>query len=98
MVRRYARFQIAIPDGSPSALVQDLKTASYSLRRLSAKEASALKPDHIKIITARPGDTVASLARKQSFKDLKEERFRVLNGLKPQEQVQAGGLYKLVVN
>lgn len=95
---RYARFQIAIPDGAPSALVEDLKKASYSLRRLSTKEANALKPDHIKIITARPGDTVSSLARKQSVTDLHEERFRVLNGLKPREQVQAGGLYKIVVN
>ncbi|MCB1531479.1 MAG: M48 family metalloprotease [Alphaproteobacteria bacterium] len=95
---KYARFQIAIPQGSSASLVEALKTASYSFRRLSEKEAGALKPDHIRIVTAKAGDTLSSLAAKQSFPSHREEHFRVLNGLKPGEAVQAGGVYKIVTH
>lgn len=95
---RYARFQIAMPDGTASNIIEGMKRASYSLRRLSSTEAKAIQPDHIKIVTAKPGDTVATLARKQVFKERQEERFRVLNGLNLSEQIQAGGRYKIVSN
>lgn len=95
---RYARFQIAVPNGASSAMVEDMKRASYSLRRLSDKEKASLKPNRIHIVAAKSGDTVGSLARKQAFTELSEERFRVLNGLAPAEQVKAGEIYKLVVN
>jgi predicted Zn-dependent protease len=40
---------------------------------------------------------VESLAERLAPPDNRDQRFRALNGLKPQEQVQAGQLVKLVV-
>ncbi len=92
----FARFQIAIPGGAPSSLVEGLKTASYSFRNLSAKEKSSIRPYTLRVVTAKAGDSVSSLARRMPFKDFNEERFRVLNGLKPGQGLQAGAQYKVV--
>lgn len=92
-----ARFQIAIPQGAPAALVDSLKRATYSFRRLSAAERGAIKPYHVQIVTARSGDTPSSLAARQAFDRSSEDRFRVLNGLRGGEGVQAGTRYKIIV-
>jgi len=95
---RFARFQIAIPQGSSAAITNDLKRASYSFRRLSTAEKSSLRPQRIKIVTARAGDTAASLSDKMPFKSyLREDRFRVLNALVPGEALKVGRQYKTIV-
>jgi len=95
---RFARFQIAIPRGAGVELVNALKDASYSFRSLSAKEKKSIRPYRVDIFAAKSGDSVASIARRQPFTQLQEERFRVLNGLKPGEGLKAGRLYKRVVD
>ena len=95
---RMARFQIAIPRGTSEAEMDALKRATYSLHRLSASEKARFKPYHIKIITAAGNDSPASLARRQPFKDYREERFRVLNGLAPSRPLIKGRKYKLIGN
>ncbi len=94
---RFFRFQMAIPQGAGQALVEDLKRTTYSFRRMTASEKQSIRPYRLDIVTAGAGDTVASLARRMAFDDLKEERFRVLNNLSAGEQVRAGQLYKVVV-
>ncbi len=95
---RYARFQIAIPNGSNANLVNSLKTASYSLRKLSNSEVQKLKPNTVRVIAAKSGESVSGLARRSAFSNLQEERFRVLNGLGQNDQLQAGRLYKVIVD
>lgn len=90
------RFQVAIPRNASSGLVDGLKKTTYSFRRLSDKEKKSIKPYSVQIITAKAGDTVSSLARRQPFDKLQEERFRVLNGLKPKEKLVSGQRYKLI--
>lgn len=68
-----------------------------SMRRISASEAAAVIPRRIDVVTVQRGETVASLARRMAFSDAQEERFRVLNGLGTNDQVQAGQKVKLVV-
>ena len=94
---QFARFQIAIPQDASKQTIDDLKRASYSFRKLSARERTALKPQRIQIITARPGDTVQSISSKMPFKDLKAERFLTLNALIPGEALKAGQKYKTIV-
>ncbi|MCF8495147.1 MAG: M48 family metalloprotease [Alphaproteobacteria bacterium] len=95
---RFARFQIAIPEGASPALVEDLKRASYSLRRMDQSEKAQFRPYHVRIVTAGSADTAASLSRRQPFENLSEQRFRVLNGLGPQEALKAGASYKIIEN
>lgn len=68
-----------------------------SMRRISASEASAVIPRRIDVVTVQRGETVASLARRMAFDDAQVERFRVLNGLASNEEVQAGQQVKLVI-
>lgn len=94
---RFARFQIGIPNGTDAATVDALKRASYSFAKLSASEKAAVKPNVLRVVTAKSGDSVQSLAAKFPYSNLNVERFRVLNGLNPNQQVQAGQRYKIVV-
>ena len=91
-----ARFQIAIPDGAPVALVEDIIRATRSFRVLSPSERHSIQPYKLRIVTAGVGDSVFSLAGTMPFDDFREERFRVLNGMRPDETVQAGRQYKVV--
>lgn len=93
---KFFRFQIAIPQGAPAALVEELRRTTYSLRPLNAQEKRDIQPHRIRIITAKAGDSVASLARRMPFDTLQEERFRVLNGMTSGEQLVAGRRYKII--
>lgn len=93
---QFFRFQMAIPPNSPKDVVDGLKRTTYSLRRLSEGEKVSLKPPHIALVSAKPGDTVATMAARMAVPSYREERFRVLNGLGG-EGVTAGRTYKVVV-
>lgn len=67
-----------------------------SFRFLSPSEKAALKPLRIRIVTARSGDTVASLASQMIGVDRKEELFRVLNEFGPGATISAGQKVKIV--
>lgn len=67
-----------------------------SLSKLSASEASAIKPRRIDVVTAQSGDTVASLSRRMAYTSLQAERFIALNGLTGNQGLQAGQQYKIV--
>lgn len=73
-----------------------LQEMVMSFRKISAAEAKAVKPLRLRIVTARQGDTVASLARRMIYSDHQAERFRVLNGLSASEGVVAGARYKII--
>jgi predicted Zn-dependent protease len=49
------------------------------------------------VVTVRPGDTMASLAGGMAYNDLREERFRVLNGLASNAALVPGQKVKIVV-
>ncbi|HEX8668476.1 MAG TPA: M48 family metalloprotease [Allosphingosinicella sp.] len=68
-----------------------------SVQRMSASEAAAIRPRIIDVVTVRAGDTVSSLAGRMAYPDLREERFRVLNGLGSGATLTPGQQVKLVV-
>lgn len=91
------RFQMAIPNNVNSALVEDLKRTTYSLRTMTAQEKQSIQPLKIKVVTAGVGDSVASLASRMAVERNREEHFRVLNGLRGGEGLLPGQLYKIIV-
>jgi predicted Zn-dependent protease len=64
---------------------------------MTVAESQAAKPLRLKIVTVAPGDTVERLAARMTHVDHAAERFRILNGLGPREQVNPGDHVKLVV-
>lgn len=92
----FFRFQFAIPQGAPAALTEDLKRTTYSLRRMSAQEKRDIHPYKLRIVTARAGDSIASLANGMPFNSYREERFRALNALMPGQGIEPGARYKVI--
>lgn len=92
----FFRFQMGIPNSVNAAFVDGLKKTTYSFRKMSAQEKQSVRPKRLDVVAAKEGDSVGALSSRMAYKDFKEERFRVLNGLKPNENLQAGRLYKIV--
>ncbi|HET9149421.1 MAG TPA: M48 family metalloprotease, partial [Alphaproteobacteria bacterium] len=92
------RFLFITPPQLTAGLADGFKRTTYSFRRLSPSEAAALKPYRVQVVRVKSGDTVASLANRVAFPDRKEERFRVLNGLQPNDTLKPGTLVKIVVD
>jgi predicted Zn-dependent protease len=68
-----------------------------SVRGVTAEEARALRPLHLRIVTARDSDTIETVASHMGGVDRPIERFMVLNGLRRGDPLGAGGSYKIVV-
>ena len=68
-----------------------------SFARLTEAQAAQVRGRRISVVPAKPGDTVASLARRMAFGDRQEQRFRVLNGLDDDATLRPGAKVKLVV-
>ena len=91
------RFRFLTPPALTSSLSMDLRRTTFSFRALSSSEASRLKPFRVAIMAVGAEDTVESLAARMPFADFKEERFRTLNGLRPQDSLRLGQRVKLIV-
>ena len=83
-----------VPQGSP--LLPTMSQAAETFRKLTTAEANRLRSSRIDVVTVGRRDTVASLAKRMNVPELKEDRFRVLNGLKPGEQVKRGQKVKII--
>jgi len=93
---RFFRLQMSMPQDADAELLEDLKRTTYSLRPMNAREKRDVQPWRLRLVTAKPGDTVQSVAARQPFSSFQEDRFRVLNGMKPGEALQTGRPYKWV--
>lgn len=90
------RFLFVAPANQARRYDSDFRNIANSFRRLTPSDRAAARPYRLRIHTVGYGETVESLASRLPFEEEKIERFRVLNGLKPGEQVQPGQLVKLV--
>jgi predicted Zn-dependent protease len=79
-----------------SGLIPVMEDAAQTFRKLSSREKRDLREAKIDVITVGRGDTVASLARRMRVSGLPEDRLRVLNALKPGEQLIRGQRIKIV--
>jgi len=69
-----------------------------SFRTLSAQEVAGLKALHIEVVTARAGDSEASLARQMRGVDRSRDLFRIFNGLTPGAAITPGTRFKIVTD
>lgn len=67
-----------------------------SVARLSQKEADAIKPRKIRIVTVGKNDTIQSLSVRMAYKSLQTKRFLALNGLSSSATLTAGQKVKIV--
>jgi predicted Zn-dependent protease len=65
-------------------------------RAMTAEDLKVANDQRIKVITAKPTDTFASLAQKSSLKSYPEETLRVINGMHPIGEPRAGDFIKIV--
>ncbi len=68
-----------------------------SFRRMTPAEAASVRARRVSVVAVRPGDTVASLAARMAYPDLRVERFSVLNALRPDSVLRPGQKVKLIV-
>jgi predicted Zn-dependent protease len=76
---------------------RSFREAIASFRRMSVAEMAQAHPLRIKVMPVKQGDSVEKYARRMAVNDRPVERFRVLNGLGPNDKVKAGDLVKVVV-
>ncbi len=82
---------------SQAGQASQFDTMFRSIRRISATEASAVKPRRLSVVTVKSGDTVESLAKRMAYTDQPLQRFLVLNGLTSGSRLVPDQKVKLVV-
>jgi predicted Zn-dependent protease len=76
---------------------RSFREAIASFRRMSVAEMAQAHPLRLKVVPVKAGDTVEKFARRMAVADRPAERFRVLNGLGPNDRLKPGDLVKVVV-
>jgi len=91
------RFMYAAPPDTFDAMDQRFLASAQSFHEISAQEASGYQAKRIRVITVRPGDTVASLSQQMQVEEAPADWFRVLNHLGANAKLEAGQKVKIVV-
>lgn len=81
---------------APAGRASVFSSMYQSVARMSTKEAAAIKPRKIDVVTVRRGDTIASLAKKMAYTSYQQDRFLVLNRLRAGDSLRAGQKVKIV--
>ncbi|CAH0496737.1 M48 family metalloprotease [Novosphingobium sp. CECT 9465] len=82
---------------SQAGQASQFDTMFRSIRRISATEASAVRPRKLSVVTVKAGDTVQTMAKRMAYTDKALERFLVLNGLTASSKLAAGQKVKIVI-
>ena len=89
------RFLTAAPKGS-NALLPASQTVTQSFRLLTPAEQNAIKPLRIRVVTVKPGDTMASLSSRVQGTTRKLELLRLLNAMPAGATVSVGDRVKII--
>jgi predicted Zn-dependent protease len=94
------------PTGKPSDAASVLSAILDGFRSVTPQDLARLRPYRLRVLTAKSGDTVASLARRMAAPDDRaasyevaegpERRLRALNGWPPDIRIRPGQPYKVV--
>ena len=63
---------------------------------MTPAEAQSLKPLRIRVVTVRPGETIATLSARMMGTDRKLDLFRVINAMQVTSTVKPGDKVKIV--
>jgi len=91
-----AQFVGSTPTNATDEMGDQIWQMAESFRRLSAKQAKALKPLRVRRVQAKSGDTIQSMSKKMAFADNQRVRFRTLNRLQAGQSLRSGAWYKIV--
>lgn len=75
---------------------QSFFNTTKSIRRLKASEVKLAEGRNIKMITARRGDTIASLAKSSNLDQYAEAQLRLINDLYPDGEPKPGQRIKVI--
>ena len=67
-----------------------------SFRRVSPEQAETVRALRVGLVTAEPGDTIATLSARMAGEERRTERFLALNGLDGFAAIEPGRRYKIV--
>jgi predicted Zn-dependent protease len=90
------RFTFITPPVLTEALTMELRRTTYSFRALSEEETASLRALRLAVVRVQEVDSAGTLAERMPVAERREALFRVLNGLKPDEQPAPGRLVKIV--
>lgn len=90
------RFIFAAKNKS-AELDRAFRDSVQSFRRMSNAEIRQARPLRLRIVTVTARDSIDRLAARMAVADKPLERFRVLNGLDPNDKLTAGDTVKLIV-
>jgi predicted Zn-dependent protease len=89
------RFLTAVPAGS-KVLEPTAAILKGSFRKLTPAEVASLKPLRVRVITARAGDTIASLAGRMMGTERKLDLFRLINAMTAVSSIRPGEKFKII--
>lgn len=95
---RIYRFLFMSRPRTTASLTAGFRRTTHSFDAMSANEANRAEPLRVRVRKVRHGETVEDLARRMPFDDYQVQRFRALNGLKPDDQVVPGQFVKIIAN
>lgn len=75
---------------------QEFFDVAKSVRRLKTNEVKLAEGRYIELITAKRGDTIASLAKRSNLDDYAEAQIRLINGLYPDGEPSPGQVIKII--
>ena len=90
------RFTFLAPSGTLGRLDPAFQQTAASFHRLNRQEAAQLQPRRVRVVTARPGDTVETFVRRMPQEPYAEELFRIINDLPPGTPIQPGQKVKII--
>ena len=96
--RALYRFLFVAPAPVSGQLQNDFINTARSFGRLSRSERRNLRPHRLVLHQVRQGESVASISRWMPYEREQEQRFRILNGIRPGQEVRPGDVVKLVVD
>ncbi len=95
---RVYRIRFLFPQGTMSSQFStDERAMLQSFRTITQKEAAALKPLRVRVVTVKKGQDQRDLARRMTFDTYQLERFQTLNGLGPGDRLRPGQQVKIVM-
>jgi predicted Zn-dependent protease len=92
------RFLFVTKPQDTAGLGEWLRRTTYSFRKLTEAEAARVQPLRIRVLTVGPRDTVESLSKRMAFDTAQEKRFRLINGLQPNDTVRPGDRVKIIAD
>ncbi|MEM7168685.1 MAG: M48 family metalloprotease [Pseudomonadota bacterium] len=90
------RFLFITPPDQTKDLGPALRETTHSFRKLSKKEAAAIKPLRLRLYKVQEGDTASEIAARFPFEDFKLERLAVINGLGENPEIKVGQTIKII--